>query len=347
MNKTLPVSIGIITYDRLEMLKEAVQSVIGQSFSNFELLIGNDCPEVPVTTEILGVEGESRIKIINHDRNYGEITNMNYLLRYASGEWFTWLADDDLLHPEFLELLYGVVRQHENIPLVGIYSNYTSGFCPTGIFPSELKSVKNKIYFPREFISDYTSRKCHLIGCYGLMKTDVLKKIHGMPSLGNGFSPYSDTLIPIMLAAHGALAWIDAPLVFLRTHSESQSMKSTDIAAYTSAEAEFLDQLKSVCYSGTVSMQPETCISNMLAWFAADELCVLSRDSMLSRYSVIKAFLFHQFKVNLPRLTPEYWVKHSIVLIRLLFSVMFLAPIMRSLASVRYSLFNRSLPNQN
>ena len=69
--------------------------------------------------------------------------------------------------------------------------------------------------------------------------TSYLKK-NGYPQLGNSFSPYSDDLIPIMLANSGKIIFINQKLVFLRTHENSLSANSTDIKAYTTAQKDFL-----------------------------------------------------------------------------------------------------------
>ena len=59
--------------------------------------------------------------------------------------------------------------------------------------------VLKKVDFSTDFLNDYSARKCSLIGCYGVMRADILKKIGGMPYLGNSFCFYSDTLLPILL----------------------------------------------------------------------------------------------------------------------------------------------------
>src|SRR5690606_24702562 len=124
---------------------------------------------------------------------------------------------------------------------------------------------------------DYTSRKIPLIGCYGLMHADTLRRVGGLPRLGNSFGPYSDTVIPIELIEHGSICWLDEPLIFLRTHAESQSASSAEFSAYTSAEEDFLEILERVCNSNSVKVNMHEIVGNMVKWFARDELAVLSR----------------------------------------------------------------------
>ena len=314
----LKVTVGLVTYNRPKFLKEAVHSVQQQSFKNFELIISNDYPEVPVTLDSLGIKDDLRIKIVNQDPNLGEMRNMNYLLEIAQGEWFVWLADDDLLHPEFLMLANKTILNNPEPNIVGFFSNYIAASCPDGVFPPPLKLSKCLSYSASSFLMDYSSRKIPLIGCSGLMHIGTLRKVSGMPLLGNAFGLYSDTLIPILLAEHGRLCWLDEPLVFLRTQADSLSCKSAEFSAYISAEVDFLENLKRVCASRTVNMRPEKIIANMVAWFSRNEWVVLCRSPSLSKYAAAKRFVKYQISVNLPRLSLKYGINHILLIVRML-----------------------------
>ena len=94
-------SIGVTTYDRVELLIETLSSITAQTFTDFEVIVGNDNPERTLTAEALGVD-DQRIRFVNHASNLGELNNMNTLLDISRGRYFTWLADDDLYAPTFL-----------------------------------------------------------------------------------------------------------------------------------------------------------------------------------------------------------------------------------------------------
>jgi glycosyltransferase involved in cell wall biosynthesis len=312
----IKITVGVITYNRPELLKQAIGSVLRQSYKNFELIISNDYLEVPVTQEALGIENEPRLKIINQVSNLGEIKNMNYLLEIAQGEWFVWLADDDLLHPEFLMIASNAILEGQDKSLVGFFSNYIAASSPDGIFPQPIKPIEYNYIDSPNFINDYTSRKKSLVGCYGMVRVDTLKKIGGMPSLGNSFGPYSDTIVPILLVEQGSLCWTDEPLVFLRTHADSLSCKSADFLAYTSAEEDFLKILSRVCSGDLVNINPDKLIANMIRWFSYNQWEVLHREPSLSKYAVKKIFFMHQLNINLPKLSLQYKIIHIIFLFR-------------------------------
>ncbi|MCG3769442.1 MAG: GalNAc(5)-diNAcBac-PP-undecaprenol beta-1,3-glucosyltransferase [Nitrosomonadaceae bacterium] len=314
----LKITVGITAYNRPEFLREAVRSVLHQSFESFELIISNDYPEVAVTLDCLGIKDDSRVKIVNQDSNLGEVKNMNYLLDVAQGEWFVWLADDDLLHPEFLMRASKAILSNQDSSIVGFFSNYIAASCPDGVFPTTLGLNQCVRYDAARFLVEYTSRKIPLIGCYGVMRVDSLRKIGGMPSLGSSFGPYSDTLIPILLAEHGELCWVDEPLVFLRTHADSLSCKSAEFAAFTSAEADFLRNLKRICDSKAGNLRTDEVVANMVRWFSINEWVVLCRASSLSKYVAAMRFIEYQVITNLPRLSLGYWPHHISVVLRIL-----------------------------
>lgn len=315
----IKITVGIVTYNRPDFLKQAIQSVLTQSFTNFELLISNDYVADKITLEDLGIDQDHRIKIINQEVNLGEIRNLNYLLEIAQGEWFVWLGDDDLLHPEFLMLSSNAIRKSEDQNLVAFYSNYISASNPVGLFPNLLKLNHCKYYEPSKFLLDYSSRKINLVGCYGVMLTAALRNIGGIPHLGNSFGPYSDTLIPILLTEYGNICWIDEALIFFRAHPESMSNNSMDLSAFTSAEIDFLVELNRICESKLSDVNHEKVIANMVMWFAEFEWAVLERNKYGNVLTLLGQFINCQFKGNLPRLSFVSKIKFILFLIGFVF----------------------------
>src|SRR5262249_23161831 len=94
-------SIVITTYNRLEMLRECLASLVCQPGEDFEIIIGNDYQLLALTPDLLGSD-DPRIRIINHPSNLGERNNINALLEVASGQYFSWIADDDLFAPTYV-----------------------------------------------------------------------------------------------------------------------------------------------------------------------------------------------------------------------------------------------------
>ena len=127
MDKDYLITIGLTTYNRIEMLKESVNSILNQSFKNFKLIIGNDYPNEPITFEKLEITKDSRINIVNHKNNIGEVNNMNFMLNMADTEWMMWFADDDLMHPEFLSTMMVNINTNKDQNISACYSTFAKG----------------------------------------------------------------------------------------------------------------------------------------------------------------------------------------------------------------------------
>tara|TARA_B110000208_G_scaffold177509_1_gene224754 strand:+ start:1700 stop:2707 length:1008 start_codon:yes stop_codon:yes gene_type:complete len=318
----IKITVGVTAFNRPYLLRQTVMSVLQQSYENFELIISNDYIAEPVTFETLGIQSDSRIKIINQAVNLGEVKNMNYMLDIATSNWFIWLADDDLLHPEFFMAAQNCITENRENEIVAFYSDYCQAKDPTGIFPVECVSQDYSYYKPACFIEDYSSRKIELIGCYGVMSRDALIKIGGFPLLGNSFGPYSDAVIPILISEFGNIWMSEEKFVFLRIHEGSLSSQSIDFSAYSSSEIDFLEHVKHVCGYEVLNLNQSKIISNVVTWFATHEWAVLSRNTSLRRYSTLTKFIRYQLKINLSRLTFKYKLFHLMFITHLLTKIL-------------------------
>ena len=99
------ITIGIVTFDRINFLKRAVRSVLRQSYKNYIIYIGNDNPKKKINFKDLGLKKNNKIKIFNYKKNIGERKNLNYLLKKSNTDYFCWLGDDDYLHKDFFKIL--------------------------------------------------------------------------------------------------------------------------------------------------------------------------------------------------------------------------------------------------
>jgi len=306
MNTPPIITIGLTTYNRLDMLKQAVSSILNQDFTGFRLLIGNDHQEGPVSFETLGIEPDPRIEIINYVENLGELRNQNYLLNMAESEWFIWLADDDVFHPSFFSTMIKVISENSSSVSIAL-TNYASGPSIPKTFNDPISHKEVSCFSTGDFIKNYTNKRIKLIGCYGLMNTKILKDMSGMPALGETFSPYSDTLLPILLAEYGNVIWLDAPFVFLRTHASSYSVMTPDFKGYTIAEVKFIKHLERICASSQGQLTSRDCIVPMMHWFANNEFTILLRSPSLSYLGTITKFLGYQIGVNFPLLEKKHW----------------------------------------
>ena len=95
------VSIIMPSYNTAQYIAETIQSVINQTYQNWELIIVDDCSSDD-TDIVVGKIKDPRIKYIKNQRNSGAAVSRNRALRMANGRWVAFLDSDDLLKPEKL-----------------------------------------------------------------------------------------------------------------------------------------------------------------------------------------------------------------------------------------------------
>lgn len=294
------ITIGIATYDRVDMLKQCINLILIQPFQDVEILVGNDFVGRPISFDALGMNADARVRIINNPKRLGPNANMNYLLREARGKWFTWLADDDLMHPKFLGVAHQILVCHS---VNSIYTNFSAAQDPYGVFPREFDTFAPRILSGLDFIEEYTSRRIRMIGCYGMFQRDILISLGGIKNLGSSVPFYADTLIPILAASKGSVAYVDAELFFLREHSGSNSANLDLIKTYSSAQKDFLVEFHQCCKVFMCEPDYQRQLVNMLKWFAADGWCVICRGSY-GAYGRIANF-YRFFKEDLMPYLPS------------------------------------------
>lgn len=106
------ISIIVPVYNVENYLRQCVDSILTQTFTDFELILvddGSTDNSRHICDEISGID--TRIRVI-HQANTGQATARNNALKMASGEWIHFVDSDDVIHTRTLEALYNAVRQH-------------------------------------------------------------------------------------------------------------------------------------------------------------------------------------------------------------------------------------------
>ncbi len=112
------VSICIPTFNRVNLLPFAIESVIQQTYQDFELIVCDDGSQ-DSTPELMLEQTDNRIKYIRHPQNIGKSNNMRSGFDAATGEYFIKFDDDDRLTSDFLTRTVAVLEQNHSIDFVG------------------------------------------------------------------------------------------------------------------------------------------------------------------------------------------------------------------------------------
>lgn len=109
------VSIGMPVYNDRNFLPIALSSLQKQTYSNFELIIADDCStdgSEDICREAMMKDG--RIKYFRHVKNMGISRNMEFLLRQAKGNYFMWAGNDDVWDEKFITVLSHGLKERED-----------------------------------------------------------------------------------------------------------------------------------------------------------------------------------------------------------------------------------------
>lgn len=97
------VSIIMPSYNTAKFISETIESVLAQTYSNWELIIVDDCSTDDTDAVVCPYLADDRIRYIKNEKNSGAAVSRNRALREAKGKWVAFLDSDDLWFPEKLE----------------------------------------------------------------------------------------------------------------------------------------------------------------------------------------------------------------------------------------------------
>ena len=117
---TLSVIMGVYNCKNIDLLKKSVQSIINQTYCDWEFIICND-GSTDNTLSILHkiAEMDDRIKIISYKENHGLAYALNMCLRESSGKFIARQDDDDESYPARFEKQIGFLTNHKEYAFVG------------------------------------------------------------------------------------------------------------------------------------------------------------------------------------------------------------------------------------
>jgi glycosyltransferase involved in cell wall biosynthesis len=136
------VTIGVPVFNGAQYLRGALDSAVGQDYSNVEIVIA-DNDSTDATPEICRefAERGAPVRVVRNGTNIGLVKNYLKVLSEARGKYFTWLAADDVLdHPEYLRRCVAVMERAPDVVLcassMSILDYDWPGSVATAVFPS-------------------------------------------------------------------------------------------------------------------------------------------------------------------------------------------------------------------
>lgn len=107
-----------------EHLRAAIESILNQSFSDFEFLILNDSPENTELGDIVSAYNDKRIKYMVNKSNLGISASRNKLIDMAHGKYLAIFDHDDISYPHRLAQQVDILEKNPNIGVVGAWARW-------------------------------------------------------------------------------------------------------------------------------------------------------------------------------------------------------------------------------
>lgn len=210
------ISIALCTYNGEKFIKEQIESVLGQSYKNIELIITDDGSKdktIEIIKQYMQLDG--RITLYENKENLGFIKNFEKAISLCNGDFIALSDQDDIWKLNKIEKFVNEIKEN-----VLIYSNATivdETSNPTGKELIEgarhlVNGKCNKAFLLNSFISGNTM----------MFKQELVKYILPIPIQIS----YHDIWISFVASTYGTINYTDESMIYYRRHSEQVTTSS-------------------------------------------------------------------------------------------------------------------------
>jgi glycosyltransferase involved in cell wall biosynthesis len=223
MNPTVSVAIPVFNGERY--LAAAVESVLGQTYGDLEVLISDNASN-DATREIVGryAKADRRVRYMRNDTNVGAAANFNKSFTLATGSLFQWLAHDDRLEPTFVERTVSELSAHHDavlaFPWVSVVDEHENTI-ETWELDLPIDDDRPGRRFREILLGWHNS-----FYIFGLMRTAALRRTKLILPHAHG-----DTILLARLSLLGPFRQLDEHLFVSRRHPDQSNRMFVDPAA--------------------------------------------------------------------------------------------------------------------
>ncbi len=213
------ISVGMPVYNGEEYIALAINSILCQTFGNFELIISDNASDdrtEEICQEFAG--SDSRVRYFRNSANIGAAGNYNRLLELARGEFFRWSNADDLFAPTLHQSCLDALSHNPDAVL---------SYGKTEIideFGSTTERYHDNLHLSQRSAYDRFRRFFEQVGLtnaiYGLMRTEAVRQTS---VFGDGSLPAADISFMAELTLQGIFIEVPDVLFYRRMHSGASS----------------------------------------------------------------------------------------------------------------------------
>ncbi|MFL5826936.1 MAG: glycosyltransferase family 2 protein [Thermoleophilaceae bacterium] len=215
------VSVVIPTYNRTRWLAETIESVLGQTYADLELVVGDDASTKEDAGAVVARYDDPRLRYVRFDENAGIVRNFNRCIELAQGDYVLALGDDDAAHPELVERTVAVLDAN---PEVGVAHTSFDLIGPEGELVHEDVNwtgnlSEDAIESGDEFVRASMGVSCRICSSTALIRRSALPAGIFDP---DEFPPF-DFALWLRMALDWGFGFIADPLCLYRIHPLSHS----------------------------------------------------------------------------------------------------------------------------
>ena len=230
------VTIGVPTYNRPELLREALRRLVNQSYSNIEIVVSDNCSddEALVKNIVDEHQASGKVRLVRQSKNLGAIRNLGFLLDQAQTPYFMWAADDDSLENTFVEKMvarleadptcalamssYDVADETTEPPILVEYCKHLRKLPHADTYRRLMNYVSQPEYYGKIRI------------LWGLGRTEILKKAFAASMAAVDQSQplrWHQLPIEMRILCHGNLAFVEETLFHAKMLRTSDGRKQS------------------------------------------------------------------------------------------------------------------------
>jgi glycosyltransferase involved in cell wall biosynthesis len=271
-NSTPKVSIGLAVYNGERYIEQTIQSILSQTFRDFELVISDNA-----STDQTGAicqkfsEQDSRIRYSRNESNIGGANNENLTFTLARGMYFRWAAHDDICAPQLLEKLVEVLENDPSIILVhSRIMKIDENGRPLGVLDQNKATADT----PSARFCDLTGLDHDCEATYGLIRSEIMAQT----GLERNYTD-SDRSFLAHLSLFGKFHQVPEVLFYKRIHPDMSTKVFQDwrgrMAWFGANQKnqivlphwmQFFHYLEMITYSPIPLMDKLYCYKHMVGW---------------------------------------------------------------------------------
>lgn len=149
MSNIPKISVVLAVYNGEKYIKPSIESILAQTYKDFELIIVNDA-STDSTLNIISSYNDSRIIIHNNNQNIGQTASLNAGLRVARGKYIARTDAGDISMPERFLKQVQYLDNHANIDILGSAAyqyDIKGNFCGNVFMPNRPSTILQRIFF--------------------------------------------------------------------------------------------------------------------------------------------------------------------------------------------------------